>query len=156
MRRAVSNTNFHYEVPQHLAAGWLQDDWKVAPRLTLNLGVRYDVQIGVHSEGVTLLPWVKDIPHDLNNYAPRLGFAWSLDDRTVVRKRPTAVCELSTAAGRLEVLMADDRVLRMPAALEPALHLLAPPAEPLDTALAQLALDRLPEVRPTSLVLSIF
>ncbi len=31
VRRAVSNTNFHYEVPQHLFAGWLQDDWKVAP-----------------------------------------------------------------------------------------------------------------------------
>jgi len=85
VRRAVSNTDFHYEVPQHLMAGWLQDDWKVTPRLTLNLGVRYDVQLGVHSENITLLPWVNDIPHDLNNYAPRLGFAWSVDDRTVVR-----------------------------------------------------------------------
>jgi hypothetical protein len=86
VRRAVSNTDFHYEVPQQLFAGWLQDDWKVTPRLTLNLGVRYDVQLGVHSENVTLMPWVNgNIPHDLDNYAPRLGFAWSLDDRTVVR-----------------------------------------------------------------------
>ena len=29
--RAVSNTSFHYEVPQDLYAAWLQDDWKVAP-----------------------------------------------------------------------------------------------------------------------------
>ena len=86
VRRAVSNTNFHYEVPQHLFAGWLQDDWKVAPRLTLNLGARYDVQIGVHSEDVVLMPWLDgNMPHDLNNIAPRLGFAWSLNDRTVVR-----------------------------------------------------------------------
>ena len=30
VRQAVSNTDFHYEVPQHLFAGWLQDDWKVS------------------------------------------------------------------------------------------------------------------------------
>ena len=28
VRQAVSNTDFHYEVPQHLFAGWLQDDWR--------------------------------------------------------------------------------------------------------------------------------
>ncbi len=86
VRRAVSNTNFHYEVPQHLFAGWMQDDWQVSSRLTFNLGVRYDVQLGVHSEKVQLLPWLSgDLPHDLNNVAPRLGFALSLNDRTVVR-----------------------------------------------------------------------
>ena len=86
VRQAVSNTDFHYEVPQHLLAGWLQDDWQVSNRLTLNLGVRYDVQIGVHSEKVELRPWLTgDLPHDLNNVAPRLGFALSLNDRTVVR-----------------------------------------------------------------------
>ena len=86
VRQAVSNTSFHYEVPQHLFAGWLQDDWKVSPRLTLNLGVRYDVQLGVHSEDVVLMPWLDgNMPHDLNNIAPRLGFALSRGDRTVVR-----------------------------------------------------------------------
>jgi hypothetical protein len=86
VRRAVSNTDFHYEVSQHLLAGWVQDDWKVAPRLTLNLGVRYDAQLGAHSEDVVLLPWLDgNMPHDLNNIAPRLGFALGLDDRTVVR-----------------------------------------------------------------------
>jgi hypothetical protein len=86
VRQAVSNTDFHYEVPQHLLAGWLQDDWRVSNKLTLNLGVRYDVQIGVHSEKVELRPWLTgDLPHDLNNVAPRLGFAYSVNDRTVVR-----------------------------------------------------------------------
>ena len=33
-----------------------------------------------------LLPWLDgNMPHDLNNIAPRLGFAWSMDDRTVLR-----------------------------------------------------------------------
>jgi hypothetical protein len=46
VRRAVSNTDFHYEVPQHLIAGWMQDDWRVTPRLTLNLGVRSTYRSG--------------------------------------------------------------------------------------------------------------
>ena len=62
-------------------------------------------------------------PAVLGGHLRQLVLAEELDDRTVVRRRPTAVCELSTAAGRLEVLLAD-RVLRMPAALAPALHLL--------------------------------
>jgi TonB dependent receptor len=28
---------------QHYYAAWMQDDWKIAPKLTLNLGVRYDL-----------------------------------------------------------------------------------------------------------------
>lgn len=86
VRQAVSNTDFHYEVPQSLLAGWMQDDWRLNDRLTLNLGVRYDLQLGVHSEKVELRPWLTgDLPRDLNNIAPRLGFAYSVSDRTVVR-----------------------------------------------------------------------
>jgi hypothetical protein len=82
----VSNTNFHYKIPQNLYAGWLQDDWKITGRLTLNLGVRYDVQIGANSEGYVFKPWINDdIPHDLNNVGPRFGFAYSVNDRTVIR-----------------------------------------------------------------------
>ena len=82
----VSNTNFHYKIPQSLYAGWLQDDWKITGRLTLNLGVRYDVQIGANSEGYVFKPWINDdIPHDLNNVGPRFGFAYSVNDRTVIR-----------------------------------------------------------------------
>jgi hypothetical protein len=85
-RQAVSNTDFRYEAPQHLYAGWIQDDWKVKPRLTLNLGLRYDVQVGVHSEKVALQPWLSgDLPYDTNNVGPRVGFALTLDDRTVMR-----------------------------------------------------------------------
>ena len=83
----VSNTDFHYQMPQSLYAAWLQDDWKLDNRLTLNLGVRYDIQAGAYSEGnVVLLPWInKDIPYDLNNVGPRLGFAYTVNDRTVIR-----------------------------------------------------------------------
>ena len=54
---------------------YAQDEWKVYSGLTLNLGVRYDLQL------------LETINTDRNNVSPRLGFAWSpLESRrTVVR-----------------------------------------------------------------------
>src|SRR5207302_8553584 len=38
-------------------AGYFQDNWKVLPRLTLNLGIRYDYYARVNErDGLTLLP----------------------------------------------------------------------------------------------------
>jgi hypothetical protein len=54
---------------------YAQDEWKVSPRLTLNAGLRYDLQ------------FLETITTDRNNVSPRLGFAWapSTSRRTVVR-----------------------------------------------------------------------
>jgi hypothetical protein len=54
---------------------YVQDEWKVNAGLTLNLGVRYDLQ------------WLETINTDTNNVSPRFGFAWSPSDArtTVVR-----------------------------------------------------------------------
>src|SRR5712691_11715775 len=85
-RQSVSNTDFYYYVPQHLYAGWVQDDWTITPRLTLNLGLRWDLQIGVNSEKTKFLPWLPgDLPYDTKNFGPRLGFAFSLTEKTVLR-----------------------------------------------------------------------
>ncbi len=56
-----------------------QDDWKVMPRLTVNLGVRYDYESfpqPIASVVNANLPQTANRPSDKNNISPRLGFAW--------------------------------------------------------------------------------
>ncbi len=48
-----------------------QDAWRVRPRLTLNVGLRYDLESIRNIEGF-------DVPADKNNLQPRLGVAWEL------------------------------------------------------------------------------
>ena len=74
-------------------AAFLEDEWRIRPSLTLNLGLRYDVQ--VMAEAVVKNPSpalaaagldTSFVPLDANNIAPRIGFAWSaLQERLVVR-----------------------------------------------------------------------
>jgi hypothetical protein len=63
---------------------FLQDEWRVRPDLTLNLGVRYDVEVfstpSMKNPSPVLAAAGIDtsiIPVDRNNVAPRLGVAWS-------------------------------------------------------------------------------
>jgi hypothetical protein len=65
---------------------WAQDDWQIFDRLTLNLGVRYDVGIGIFANDISFPPFQEaGRPDDWNNVQPRLGFAYRLNDRTVIR-----------------------------------------------------------------------
>ncbi len=65
---------------------WLQDDWQISSRLTLNLGLRYDVSVNANGNHYAIPPFVQaGRPNDMNNLQPRAGFAYQLNDKTVVR-----------------------------------------------------------------------
>ncbi|MBV9303814.1 MAG: TonB-dependent receptor [Acidobacteriaceae bacterium] len=96
-------------------AFYVQDDWKISPKLTVNLGLRYEwstpyterynrIQFSdfIGNSGITLpglplqsgpllgttifaTPGRRNIPVDRNNFAPRLGFAYAPDSKTVIR-----------------------------------------------------------------------
>ena len=87
-------------------AGYFQDDWKITPTLTLNLGIRYEVALPFtesqnHQANFVYAPNSplygtlalagqngnsrQLINTDANNFAPRFGFARQIQPKTVVR-----------------------------------------------------------------------
>jgi len=109
--------NFGYNSPtsvqNHYLALFVQDDWKLTPRLTLNLGLRYELEYpyterynrnsykfdenaplpvkapGLDLKGGILFAGVGGNPRaispDKNNFGPRLGFAYRPMGKTVIR-----------------------------------------------------------------------
>jgi hypothetical protein len=65
---------------------WAQDDWVISDRLTLNLGLRYDFIKNATNQERVVEPWMlPNRPQDNDNIQPRLGFAYQLNDKTVLR-----------------------------------------------------------------------
>ncbi len=105
MNNGVSILNKYY-------AFFVQDDWRITSRLTLNLGLRYEYETprterydrttrgfdrtaaydlgGLPVQGGLVYAGTNGLPRgiydrDTNNFAPRIGLAWSLTPKTVIR-----------------------------------------------------------------------
>ena len=75
---------------QKLLGAYVQDDWKIKPRVTLNLGVRYDLSVNFFGQRLEPNNRVYQVLKALNSpyailpknpnhdFAPRVGFAWDM------------------------------------------------------------------------------
>ncbi|ADV83614.1 TonB-dependent receptor [Terriglobus saanensis] len=60
-------------------AGFVQDEWKISPRLTLSIGVRYEYeQLPSPQLANAAIPSTAAFPDDRNNIAPRIGFSYDV------------------------------------------------------------------------------
>ena len=110
-----NGSNFHIDPKAFSRAGYrgffVQDDWKMSRTLTVNLGLRYEYEVPrtelqdrysywdlnapspISVPGYDLKGVVKFVDDktrspfdtDYNNFGPRLGLAYALDDKTSIR-----------------------------------------------------------------------
>jgi len=97
------STSVNAKESQKIAFTYVQDNWRVTPRLTLNLGVRWEVYFpetvngagqggfadlatgSIRVAGAGPFNTAMNVDKDFKNIAPRVGVTYQLDPRTVLR-----------------------------------------------------------------------
>jgi len=81
--QAVGNPTFSFAVPYY--GFYAQDTFRAWPKLTLEMGLREDFQVFPQPAENPLFPATGQYPNQYKRVAPRFGFAWQPESKTVVR-----------------------------------------------------------------------
>ena len=106
---SIATNNYEFRLITNYASAYIQDDYKITPHLTVNLGLRWEFDgppTEVNNQSYSFNPNIVDpatghlggiqfagingnpshfIPDDYKGFLPRVGFAYSLGKSTVVR-----------------------------------------------------------------------
>ena len=80
--QGIGDSEARFNIP--VFALYAQDSWRLRPNLTLNYGVRWDMEVHPRIEPFNAFTAASEaavgvtegLPHDWNNIQPRIGFAW--------------------------------------------------------------------------------
>ena len=77
--------NLGFNMSTNVFSTFVQDDWQIKPAVKILYGVRYDLY--KYPAGIADAPLAQthSFNTDRNNFGPRLGVAWSVNDKTVLR-----------------------------------------------------------------------
>ena len=83
MTQITGDLNFAMDTS--LYSLFVQDDWQIGPKVKVLYGVRYDLYQYPTGLATAPLTSTQNFNIDKNNFGPRVGVAWSIDDKTVLR-----------------------------------------------------------------------
>jgi len=81
--QSSGNPTFSFNVPYY--GFYVQDTFRALPKLTLEMGLREDFQVYPQPAENPAFPLTGQYPNQFQRVAPRFGFAWQPESKTVVR-----------------------------------------------------------------------
>jgi hypothetical protein len=81
--QTAGNPTFSFHVPYY--GFYVQDTFRALPKLTLEMGLREDFQVYPQPARNPAFPLTGQYPNQYPRLAPRFGFAWQPESKTVVR-----------------------------------------------------------------------